>query len=109
MHDACKSGYPEQGRYTKHEHPLLVEDLIRDTLESYESEAELDNDGARYDMIHSYIVTVSSLISSHMGEWNKNRYSAVELPTPQTFDQFLVHMFDYLASRRYINVDIFAE
>ena len=106
LHDACKSGYPEQGRYTKHEHPLLAEDLIRDVLESYESEAELDNDSLRYDMIRSYVLNVTRLISSHMGEWNVSNYSDIELPVPETFDQFLVHMFDFLASRKYINIDL---
>lgn len=104
LHDSCKSGYPKHGRYTKHEHPLLATDLIRDSLESYESEAELDGDGERYDKIHKYIIRVCELVSSHMGEWNTSNYSAIELPVPKSFDQFLVHMFDYLASRKYINI-----
>lgn len=104
LHDSCKSGYPKQSRYTKHEHPLLATDLIRDALESYECEAELDGDSERYDKIHKYVIRVCELVSSHMGEWNTNNYSHIELPVPKSFDQFLVHMFDYLASRKYINI-----
>lgn len=109
LHDACKNGYPEQSKYTKHEHPILAADLIRDSLESYLSKAELDGDDDRYDNIRQYIDIVCDLVSSHMGEWNTSKYSDVILPKPESYEEVLVHLFDYLASRKYINVDIFAE
>lgn len=38
-----------------------------------------------------------------MGKWNTNNYSDVVLPLPLTLTQKLVHMCDYLASRKQIN------
>ena len=44
-------------------------------------------------------------IASHMGQWNTNSYSDVVLPKPKTKYQIFVHMCDYLASRKFINVE----
>ena len=38
-----------------------------------------------------------------MGKWNTNEYSKIILPLPFTLTQKLVHMCDYLASRKQIN------
>ena len=45
-----------------------------------------------------------SLIESHMGKWNTNKYSKVVLPLPTTELQRYVHRCDFLASRNYLNV-----
>jgi hypothetical protein len=40
-------------------------------------------------------------IRSHMGQWNTDKRSpGVELPTPQTKYEIMVHVCDYLASRK---------
>ena len=104
LHDACKSGYPLKAKYTKHEHPLLAADLIRDSLEIYLSESELDDADDTYNQIKWYIDTVCNLVSSHMGEWNTNSYSKTKLPKPESNEEILVHIFDYLASRKYITI-----
>lgn len=104
LHDACKSGYPNQSKYTMHDHPLLAADLVRDSLEVMLSEAELDDDTSAYNNIKTYIDTVCELIESHMGEWNVNRYSKTILPKPRSEAAAFVHMIDYLASRKYITV-----
>ena len=44
------------------------------------------------------------LIESHMGKWNKNKFSTVELPIPRDEYQRFVHRCDYLASRNYLNI-----
>ena len=44
------------------------------------------------------------MIESHMGKWNTNKYSKVELPVPTNELQRFVHRCDYLASRNYLNV-----
>lgn len=106
LHDCCKSGYPEKGRYTVHEHPLLAADLIRDSLEEELSFAELDNDEVYYNNITMYIEEVTKLVSSHMGEWTTSNRSKEVLPEPVTNAQMYVHMFDYLASRKYITVNL---
>ena len=46
-----------------------------------------------------------SLIESHMGQWNKDNYTNKEiLPKPVTKLQRFVHMCDYLASRKFLDV-----
>lgn len=85
LHDGCKSGKSSEGKYAV-DHPLLVCDLIREDYKN--SDTEL----------------ICSLISSHMGQWNTNFGSNVEvLPKPQNALQSVVHLADYLASRRYLD------
>ena len=90
MHDGLKSGL-EKSDYTKFEHPILVCDYIRknkDKLEFTEKEIKF--------MCH--------VISSHMGPWNTNSYCNIELPKPESKFQRFVHMCDYLASRKFLDV-----
>ena len=90
MHDGLKSGL-EKSDYTKFEHPLLVCDYIKENKDKFKfTDKELE-----------FIV---HLISSHMGPWNTNNYSDIVLPKPQTTHQRFVHMCDYLASRKFLNV-----
>lgn len=88
LHDTCKSGIDWNNRYTVHEHPILVEKLIRDTLD------EEDNG--------EFAARVAPLIASHMGQWTTTRWSKVVLPEPADELQSFVHMCDYLASRKYL-------
>lgn len=85
LHDGCKSGKLSEGKYAV-DHPLLVCELIRETYNDKNTEL------------------ICSLISSHMGQWNTNFGSSVEvLPKPQNVLQSVVHLADYLASRRYLD------
>lgn len=90
VHDGLKSGLVKSD-YTKFEHPLLVCDYIKKNKEKLEfNDKEID-----------FLV---SIISSHMGPWNTNSYSSVVLPKPETSRQKFVHMCDYLASRKFLEV-----
>ena len=85
LHDGCKSGKLSEGKYAV-DHPLLVCELIRETYNDKNTEL------------------ICSLISSHMGQWNTNFGSKIEiLPKPQNVLQSVVHLADYLASRRYLD------
>lgn len=90
MHDSVKRGIPEE-RYTKFDHPLLASKLIKDNKESLSlSEEELN--------------LLTSMIEAHMGEWTTD-YSGNEiLKKPTTKYERFVHMCDYLASRKFLNV-----
>ena len=44
------------------------------------------------------------VISSHMGTFNNNSYCNIELPKPESKFQRFVHMCDYLASRKFLDV-----
>ena len=90
MHDGLKKGIVEE-EYTRFDHPLLVSKLIME----HANELEMDIDDVR---------KMCMMIESHMGKWNTNKYSKVELPVPTSEIQRYVHRCDYLASRNYLNV-----
>lgn len=91
IHDGLKSGL-KKSEYTVFDHPLQVCQYIvdnKDKLTLNENEIKL----------------ITNMISSHMGEWNTNTYSSVVLPKPSNKYQRFVHMCDFLASRKFINVN----
>lgn len=90
LHDGLKKGF-EESTYTKFEHPLLISKLIME----HANELSMDIDDVR---------KMCSLIESHMGKWNTNKYSKIELPIPRNELQKYVHRCDFLASRNYLNV-----
>ena len=90
MHDGCKSGLVKS-QYTKVDHPLIVCDLIKENQ---------DNIG----LSDGEVKFLCSIISSHMGEWNKDYIGNEVLPVPTNKYQRFVHMCDFLASKKFINV-----
>ncbi len=91
LHDGLKSG-KEKSQYTKVEHPLLASEHIKDNMDNLSMN---DED----------IEFVCDVIESHMGPWNKDFDGNEVLPLPKTKYQNFVHMCDYLASRKFINVE----
>ena len=92
MHDTRKSGDDEdykKNKYTKFDHPLLAANEIR-TLIGFISEEELE--------------LVANMIESHMGQWNTDKRSSTVLPLPENKYQKMIHLADYLASRKDIEV-----
>lgn len=91
LHDGLKSGV-EKSKYTKFDHPLLVSKFIMEN----KSKLTMDIDDIR---------KVCSNIESHMGEWTIDPYTKKEvLPRPRTAEQRFVHMCDFLASRKFLDV-----
>ena len=91
MHDGVKHGIPED-KYTKAEHPLLASKLIQ------ENRSKLKMNDKDVDLI-------CKVIESHMGPWNTHPYTKEEiLPIPKTKYENFVHMCDYLASRKFLEV-----
>ena len=91
LHDGLKSGL-EKEKYTKFDHPLLVSKYIMENK---------DKVSMKVDDLRK----MCSLIESHMGEWNYDKFSKKEvLPKPRTAEQRFVHMCDYLASRKFLDV-----
>lgn len=91
LHDGVKSGM-EHSKYTKFDHPLLVSKLIMENKDKVSM--EIDD-----------IRKLCSMIESHMGEWTYDTYNQKEvLPKPKTAEQRFVHMCDFLASRKFLNV-----
>lgn len=91
LHDGLKHG-EEHNKYSKFEHPLLVSKFIMENKDKLSM--EIDD-----------IRKLCSMIESHMGEWTYDNYNKKEvLPKPRTAEQRFVHMCDYLASRKFVDV-----
>ena len=90
LHDGQKHGINEE-KYTVFDHPLQISKFIKE-----------NSDKLTLDI--NEINFICSVIESHMGPWNTNQYSNVVLPIPKNKYQKFVHMCDYLASRKYLDV-----
>lgn len=90
LHDTFKHGVPDTG-HTEFMHPCIAS--------YYLGVFSVDNDVPELEI-------VANLIESHMGQWNTCKYSREVLPKPETEAQKFVHMCDYLASRKYITVEV---
>lgn len=90
LHDGLKCGMWEDK--TAFDHPILMSEYIKD------KSIELN-----YLNCDCYIIkSICRCVESHMGKWNTNSDYNFELPTPQTGLQQLVHLCDYIASRKNI-------
>ena len=97
MHDTRKSGSQEdyeKSKYTKFDHPLLASNEVARVWNDY--------DGKKMSIEEAKLVR--SVIESHMGQWNTDKRSSVELPTPEDKYQIIIHVCDYLASRKDIEM-----
>jgi 23S rRNA maturation-related 3'-5' exoribonuclease YhaM len=90
MHDTLKSGL-EKEKYTRFDHPILAAKLIKDNKD-------------KLDFTNEELEIITSSISSHMGQWNTDNYSSAILPLPKNKYARFVHMCDYLASRKFLDV-----
>ena len=90
MHDGLKSGMPKE-KYTRVDHPLLAANLIRENKD----ELKLTNGEIEF---------IAQAIETHMGEWNKDFNGFEVLPLPKNKYQRFVHMCDFLASKKFIEV-----
>lgn len=88
LHDGLKSGKVKE-KYTRVDHPLLVCDFIKENSKLLSEDIEL----------------VTKMISSHMGIWNTDFKGNEVLPKPKDKYQRFVHMCDFLASKKFINVN----
>ena len=92
IHDGLKYGKDKKEEYTRFDHPILAAEYAKEMKDKLNmNEEELDK--------------MSNAVASHMGPWNTNSYSDVILPIPKAPIEKFVHMCDYLASRRFINLD----
>lgn len=92
IHDGLKYGKDKKEQYTRFDHPILA------SLYAKENKDNLN-------MSNEELEKMSAAVASHMGPWNTNQYSDVVLPVPKAPMEKFVHMCDYLASRRFINLD----
>ena len=89
LHDCAKKGIPES-KYSIVEHPLVMANFI-------ERDEELKNI-----LDKETLNKILDCIRTHMGEFNKDYLTKKEvLPKPKNKIQNIVHLADYLSSRKY--------
>lgn len=99
FHDCMKSGTQYDYQFSKHTkflHPIYGASFIMKECVKF----SFPWDDAKF---------LVDVISSHMGQWNTSSKEAGTLPTPATQPQKVLHLADYLASRKDINMDIVDE
>lgn len=90
LHDGLKSGMVKS-EYTLFEHPILMSNYLKENKDNLElTDDELD--------------LVCRCIETHMGPWTKNYKGDEVLSPPKDKYQRFVHMCDYLASRKFLDV-----
>lgn len=88
LHDGLKHGY-EGGQYNVAEHPNIMANFIVNELQGSD-----------------FAYSIAELIETHMGQWNTDWKTKEEiLKKPSSKPQAFVHLCDYLASRRFLEVD----
>jgi len=90
LHDGLKHGI--DGKKYAFDHPIIVADFIRENKDK----TTLNDEDIEF---------IASTIEPHMGEWNIDYFGNELLPLPKNRYQRFVHMCDFLASRKFINVD----
>ena len=92
MHDTRKSGTQEEyqrSKWTKFDHPILAAEVIKNLGGLPQTEIDL----------------IAHVIESHMGQFNTSKKDPdVVLPKPEDKYQIIVHLADYLASRKDIEL-----
>lgn len=88
LHDTFKHGeeslWGKYSPYSVHEHPLIAADKVRERLDD------------------EHKCVIANCIASHMGEWTESNRSHYVLPKPKTLEEQMVHLCDYLASRKFL-------
>lgn len=90
LHDGFKSGI-NYSKYTRNDHPVIMSQFILDNKDKL----LISEDDAKF---------VSRLVLTHMGPWNKDRAGREIMPVPTTREELLVHLCDYIASRKFLDV-----
>lgn len=94
MHDSIKKGV-NGSTYTTTDHPLQASQFAKNVCSE-----------VNYSNIYQ-INLVCDLIETHMGQWTTDYKTGEDvLQKPRTLAQKFVHLCDYLASRKFLTVDL---
>ena len=99
MHDTRKSGSQEEyesNKYTKHEHPLLAAAEVQKFV------------GCGIIPDESIFIIIEA-IRRHMGNFCTSNHSSIVLPKPENIYEQLLHIADYLASRKELELKLVSE
>ena len=95
LHDSCKRGLDLTNiDHTVFNHPELVLELGKTVLTEEEFNSE-------------YFQKMCKFIAKHSGPWNSDkRKQFADLEVPETVQELIVHLSDYIASRRGICIPV---
>jgi hypothetical protein len=97
LHDGYKQGDGSTG-YTVAKHPIIAKFAI------------LENESLKSIIPDEWVVLIGENIATHSGKWVQDyKTKEVVLDMPKTKMQNAVHLFDYIASRRQIEINFDVE
>lgn len=91
LHDGLKKGIIEE-EHTRFDHPLLMTNFI------------IENKDKLF-LNNNQLEILTSAIKTHMGQWIYDYKGNKILEKPKSKVQKFVHLCDYLASRRFLNIE----
>lgn len=99
LHDMFKCGYPSKYKENKtvFNHPLVCAEAFTLFLKNRYKDVFY---------IQRWANKISDCIASHMGKWNTSNFTNDILPIPETIEEKIVHLCDYLSSRKDIIVNV---
>ena len=92
LHDTFKKGRDGK-KWTVFDHPLIAAEFVVEMAD-------------RVSVQMKYVNVIRDLIATHMGQWTEDYDGVQRLQKPETEAQKFVHLCDFLASRKSINVDV---
>lgn len=103
LHDLYKFGldadqYVPGVTHTEHSHPLLIGRKIIEAANAMIADGQMSRD--EYMLAHY----IKEAVQCHHGKFTYSAHSPVILPEPYSWCSWLVHICDYLASRKFIEV-----
>lgn len=105
VHDSVKPGFTSDGKAisTQSKHPLFAVELLEKTLNEFKNKSNLNKE--EYSKLSLQVEQIKRMVKSHMGQWNTDKEGNVILPKPEKEDEKFVHLCDYLASRKFLNIN----
>ena len=103
LHDGFKCGeIGVDNTHTRFSHPLIMSKYLEE-YDIYDYCECSENYDELIDTMKQIITDMALCISSHMGKWRE--HDGLILPKPESEMQKFVHMCDYLASRKFIEIN----
>jgi hypothetical protein len=92
LHDGLKHGIIKS-EFSKFEHPLIIKDFLS------------NNDNLKNILPQEIFEKITNNVAHHMGQWIDNPHSDIILEKPNNKMENFVHLVDYLASRKCIEIN----
>lgn len=105
IHDSVKPGFTSEGKAvsTQSKHPLFAVELLEKTITEYLVNNLSEKEST---LLKEQINDICRMVKSHMGQWNTDKQGNKILPKPEKADEKFVHLCDYLASRKFLDVKL---